>query len=536
MPAKALLLGVVLLATGCASLPPPSGRAGLMIPRQLATAPPVLSEERGPLASSPLPGTAAGEEVRGRHRRPVRLPATAVLTFSAEERTRRAVELGLLDVDAFGALLVQAGLEDTNALPPRDGPLTPGAAERLLGLLGQRPVTLGTFPPRMAAGHLLREVLEGGEVPRGELLRRVERFTLVAVLRPDGCLAWTRSGRTQQRVGPMEWREGALRAGPFELGHFYSGRGGAFRALDARLGEADGGVLAEVYDDADYLSRTLDGAEEAFVGLAEAVGQLLTNHPADTLAALSRLPSGLAALIASSPEYLERFRYMTEGEQVQEASKLLTNLIATWGAASATTRTLTSALAGAEATVPVLSLTAEGALVLERVAVPVGRAAAVLGGGPGAAVILHRTNTAAKAPAPSSGPGRWGPAKESMKPRSRAYQEQITGHSADDAYWVGGMSAKEGGVKFDGFKNDVLLEAKGPGYAKFFDGLSPKEWFKPSGARALIEQARRQAKKVEGMGLHIEWHVAEADAAKAIRKLLADAEIEGVNVVHTPAQ
>jgi hypothetical protein len=174
--------------------------------------------------------------------------------------------------------------------------------------------------------------------------------------------------------------------------------------------------------------------------------------------------------------------------------------------------------------------------VLERVAVPVGRAAAVLGGGPGAVVILHRTNTAAKAPAPSGGPGQWGPAKESMKPRARAYQEQITGHSADDAYWVGGMSTKEGGVKFDGFKNDVLLEAKGPGYAKFFDGLSPKEWFKPSGARALIEQARRQAKKVEGMRLRIEWHVAEADAAKAIRKLLEDAEIEGVNVVHTPAQ
>jgi len=525
----------VLLTTGCASRHAPSGRAGPLIPRQLAAAPGLAENGHLPPTSSPA-YTATGEEARSRHRRPVRLPSTTVLSFSAEERTRRAGELGLLEVDAFEALLALAGLEDRDPLPPRDAPLTPEDAARLLGLLGQRPVTLGTFPPRMTAGHLLREVLEGGAASREELLRRVERFTGVAVLRPDGYLAWTRSGRTQQWVAPVQWRDGALRAGPFELGPFYSGRGGAFRLLDARWDEADGGVLAEVYDDADYLSRTLDGAEEAFVGLAVAVGQLLTTHPADTWAALRQWPSGLAALVASSPEYLERFGYMTKGEQVKAVSKLLTDLISTWGAASATTRTLTGALAGAEATVPALSLTAEGALVLERVAVPVGRAAAVLGGGPGAVVILHRTHTAAQTPAPSGGPGKWGPAQESMTPRSRAYQEQITGHSADEAYWVGGMSTRAGGVKFDGFKDSVLLEAKGLGYAKFFNGLKPKEWFKNSGAKALIDQARQQSGKVRGMGLRIEWHVAEAEAAEAIQGLLRGARIEGITVLHTPAK
>nr|AHE14556.1 hypothetical protein asmbl_4 [uncultured bacterium] len=337
-------------------------------------------------------------------------------------------------------------------------------------------------------------------------------------------------------MGPVEWRDGALVAGPFELGRFYSGRSGVFRLLDAQLREADGRVLADVHDDGDVLSRALDGAEEAFVGLAVAVGQLLTTPPGDTLAALGRLPSGLAALVASSPEYLERFGSMTRGEQIQEVSRLLTNLIATWGAAAGTTRTLTGALAGAEATVPALSLTAQGALVLERVAVPVGRAAAVLGGGPGAAIILQRAGTATQGAAPSGGPGKWGPARESMKPRARRYQEQITGHPADEAYWVGGMSTKEGGVKFDGFKDGVLLEAKGPGYAKFFEGLRPKEWFRHSGAKGLIEQADRQLKKVKGTGLRIEWHVAEADAAAAFRELLQNANLEEIGVIHTPAQ
>ncbi|NTX62868.1 hypothetical protein HUA74_19660 [Myxococcus sp. CA051A] len=261
-----------------------------------------------------------------------------------------------------------------------------------------------------------------------------------------------------------------------------------------------------------------------------AVGQIFSTSPADNLAALNQMPAAVAALLASSPEYLERFQYMPRGEQVQAVSKLVTNLIATWGTASAATRTLQGA-AVATAEVPVLSLSAQGALVMGRVAVPVGRAAAVLSGGPGAAIILQR----AKGASPSKGPGQWGPVNESMKPPARRYQEQVTGHSADDAYWVGGMSTQTGGVKFDGFKDGVLLEAKGPGYAKFFEGLEPKEWFRNSGAKGLVEQAERQSRKVRGMGIPVRWHVAEKAAADALREFFKNARVVGVEIVHTSA-
>jgi hypothetical protein len=350
-----------------------------------------------------------------------------------------AAEAGSLEVDAFERLLVSAGLDPTEELPPRVNPLTSEEAARVLVLLLKKPVTLGHFPPRMAVGHLLREVLEGGEVSREELLRRVERFASVAVLRPDGYLAWVRTGRTQQKVAPVQWKDEAFRAGPFELGRFYSGRGGVFRLLDDELREADGRALSDVHDDADFVSRTLDGAEEAFIELALAVGHFFSMSPADNLAALQHLPAGLAALLASSPEYLERFRYMTRGEQVQVVSKLVTSLIATWGTATSTARTLRGALASAEATVPVLSLSAEG----------------------------------------------------------------------------------------------VLQEAKGPGYAnKFLDNLSPKRWFKSSGAKALVEQAGRQFRAEKGFP--IRWHVAEEKTAQAIRRLLNDNDIEGIEVVFTP--
>lgn len=101
----------------------------------------------------------------------------------------------------------------------------------MLGVLLGKPVTLAHFPPRMAASYLLREVLERGELSREELLRRVERFSRVAVLRPDGYLAWVVDGKTQQKVAPVEWRDGAFRAHGFELGRFYTSLSGVFRGM-----------------------------------------------------------------------------------------------------------------------------------------------------------------------------------------------------------------------------------------------------------------------------------------------------------------
>jgi hypothetical protein len=168
---------------------------------------------------------------------------------------------------------------------------------------------------------------------------------------------------------------------------------------------------------------------------------------------------------------------MTRGEQIEALSKLTTTLYSLGAAGSGATRTFASAARGAEVlTVSALSLSAEGALVLERVAVPVGRAAAALSGGPGAIVVLQRANTAARGgqPPPAQGPGQWGPAHD-----------------------------------------------------------APKKWFAPSGATQLVEQARRQF--IAANGVPIRWHVAEKKAADAIRKLLAGGSVKGIEIVHTPA-
>ncbi|RKG78861.1 Tox-REase-5 domain-containing protein [Corallococcus terminator] len=520
-----VVLCLALVVAGCAGVEASSGRGGTRGLRQRAAY--ALDGSGEGRRSAEAEDEDFEEE---RRREPVRVPRGTVIHGGRPgELSRQALEMGLLDVDAFEKLLVCAGLENVDELPVRRNPFTPEDAVEVLGRLMEKPVSLRAFPPRMAAAFLLREVLERGEVSREEMVRRVARFSReqVAVLRPDGYLAWALTGRTQQRVAPVAWKDGAFRAGYFELGRFYSGRGGVFRHVDAQLRASDWRPLAEVYDDADVINRSLDGAEDAFVGLYHAVGQVLS-HPTDSIAGLRHLPAGVVALIASSPEYWERFHLMTAGEQIREVARLATNVLVTWGAASATTRTVTGVVAGAEATVPVLSLSAEGVLVLERIAVPVGRAATVLSSGPGAVIVLQRANASTNGAAPAAGPGQWGPSKESMSERARRYQEQISGHSADEAYWVGG-------VKFDGFTDGVLLDAKGPGYAnKFLDNLTPKVWFEKSGANALVEQAQRQLRASGGTGTQVRWHVAEQKTADAIRGLLRGRGFTEIEVVFTP--
>ncbi len=110
-----------------------------------------------------------------------------------------------------------------------------------------------------------------------------------------------------------------------------------------------------------------------------------------------------------------------------------------------------------------------------------------------------------------------------MSARARAYQTQITGRTGE-AFVVNG-------VKFDGIDAGTLLEAKGPGYATFVRNGQFQPWFQ--GRQALITQARNQV--AAGNGAPITWHVAEAEAATAMRNLLSGNPRTGtIAVVHTP--
>ncbi|HEY8210635.1 MAG TPA: hypothetical protein VIG99_24295, partial [Myxococcaceae bacterium] len=185
-----------------------------------------------------------------------------------------------------------------------------------------------------------------------------------------------------------------FKANGFVLGQFYSGGSGAYFPVDAQMEPLRGStLLGEVYDDGDLFGRTMDGAEEAFFSLAMAIGKFLS-RPLDGIAGLKNLPAGVAALIASSPEYLERFKLMTAGEQIQVVSRLTTTLLTMLAGGGAVSAGLTRGLGGMEVTG--LSLSAQGTLALGRVVVPVGEVATVLAIGVGAPIVLQSTAAASQ--------------------------------------------------------------------------------------------------------------------------------------------
>ena len=118
--------------------------------------------------------------------------------------------------------------------------------------------------------------------------------------------------------------------------------------------------------------------------------------------------------------------------------------------------------------------------------------------------------------------GQWTRVNESLFPRARGYQAHVTGRSGQ-AYVVRG-------VRFDGVSSEALLEAKGPGYARFVKNGEFPPWFRGRGQ--LVSQAKRQI--VAANGFPIEWHVAERETAAAIKSLLRKQRIPGIRVVHTP--
>ena len=108
---------------------------------------------------------------------------------------------------------------------------------------------------------------------------------------------------------------------------------------------------------------------------------------------------------------------------------------------------------------------------------------------------------AARALAPTM--GRWKPVNESMSEISRNYQAAITGHTGEVWFY--------NGVKFDGFSNGTLIEAKAH-YSQFVSKSGTfKEWF--SGANGFVDQARRQLAAANGTP--ITWYFQEESVRNA---------------------
>ncbi|HEX8824655.1 MAG TPA: Tox-REase-5 domain-containing protein [Archangium sp.] len=431
------------------------------------------------------------------------------------------------DTDAFQVVQGASGIEEAYRHPPGTA-LSSDMAQQMWGRLAKVPVTQKSFGPRLSLSWLLREVLVDGErVEYVELLRRTERFWTLVLVRPDGYLVAALNGRPLQRMGPVALREGEFKAGRLVVGTFYSSRAGVLYPVDASLRRADTIPWAELGLERDWLNAALDGAENAMGELTLALAQSIL-HPIRTVEGLKQLPATVALVIASSPEYFERYGAMSSQDQIREAARLSTHLLMMYGGAAGTAGTV-GRIGSVGAAVPVLALTADGLLVVRTVAVSAGTVTTTLGEGVGAVSVLHMATSHGNWP-PIGGPGQWVQDTASMSEQARTYQAQVTGGPKGWCYKV----CRNGEcVEYDGYdpKDGTLLEAKGVGYDKWFTAsLAPKFEFK--GLESLRTQAQTQSRLAGG--LPVRWHVAEPRMVAILQKLFKGWRIGGIEVVYTP--
>jgi len=436
--------------------------------------------------------------------------------------------------DPFQVVQEASGLGE-EARHPAGAALYLEQARQLLTQLAKTPMTQRNLAPRQMLSWLLREVLEGGErVEYADLKWRAERFGFLVRVRPDGYLVAALDGTPLQRLGPLELVEGEWRVGRLVVGDVYFSHGGVFYPVTEALRRADGPPLAELGLGRDPFNAALDGGQDAMAEMAVALAGSIF-HPIRTLEDLAQLPTTVAHLIASSPEYFARYGAMSREDQIREAARLSTHLLMMRGGAKATV----GRMGGLGAELPVLSLTARGELVLGRAVMAAGTTATVgldLGalsilhmaargkGGTGSASVKAGKSTQA---ASAQGPGRWTYKKPTNN--SKDSQEQVTGRPAWWVYMIGRL-------EFDGMKAMELLEAKGPGYCSFFnaDG-TPKYWYTNSGKfKEMMEQARKQSKAAQQLGLPLTWHVADAKVAEFLRKEFEVMGWNNIDVRHTP--
>ena len=436
--------------------------------------------------------------------------------------------------DVFQTVQAATGL-DPGVQHPAGTTLELGQAHRLLNELAKTPVPPGGFAPRRVLCWLLREMLEGGEpVEYAELQWRAERFAFVVLVRPDGYLVEAATGAPLQRLGPLTLLEGQWRVGRFVVGDFYFSRGGVFYPVNAALRRVAGPPLGELGLGRDPLNAALDGAQDAVGEMMAAMAQSIL-HPIRTVEDLARLPTTVALLIASSPEYFARYGVMSREDQIREAARLSTHVMMLVGSSGASVGRLGGM--GAE-----LLLTARGELVLGRSVGVAGSAARAWGLGTPSIVHLAGRASSDKADSASAGaedsfgttvarsPGRWTykkPTTQSLE--ALDYQEQVTGRPAWWVYMVDN-------VEFDGFNGKALLEAKGSSYKKFLTKRGTAHpWFEEGqGFKDLMSQARSQSQLARRLNVPVIWHVAEVEFAHFLRKTFADSGWDNIDVRHSP--
>ncbi|MCZ4511129.1 RICIN domain-containing protein [Streptomyces sp. ActVer] len=132
--------------------------------------------------------------------------------------------------------------------------------------------------------------------------------------------------------------------------------------------------------------------------------------------------------------------------------------------------------------------------------------------------------------AESGGPGKWLVEKESMDPADAAYQWAVTGGVPEGfVYKVADPSRPSGWVKFDGYQNGTLIDAKNLHYPDNFIDTAGKLRF-PTKETGTMKKQVEAAK-----GVPIVWYVNNERTATALQHWVVDNNLKGIKITFRPA-
>ncbi|MFF3616174.1 RICIN domain-containing protein [Streptomyces sp. NPDC002580] len=127
------------------------------------------------------------------------------------------------------------------------------------------------------------------------------------------------------------------------------------------------------------------------------------------------------------------------------------------------------------------------------------------------------------------GPGRWFTEKESMKSADAAYQRVVTDGVPEGFVYKVPASTPSGFVKFDGYKNGKLIDAKNLHY--------PDNFINPSTGKLKFPTAETTTMKKQvaaANGVPVVWYMNNERTATALRLWAIDNDVKGIEFVFRP--
>lgn len=150
--------------------------------------------------------------------------------------TKEKIKLaGLSD---FGLMLVKAGIPLEEV--PDVEELTEKQVEDLNLKLQMVPQTMQNYTFRTAVQRMLRAVkLTHRPIKMEKLSEWLRGYDGRAFMRPDGYLAYVLTGKEAECVGRPEVKNGALMAGPYEVGNLYAKGLGGWQSMEIPMFQKD---------------------------------------------------------------------------------------------------------------------------------------------------------------------------------------------------------------------------------------------------------------------------------------------------------